>query len=66
MTQTIPRGVWLGASVRLGRPVLTVDPYPHVCGTDASPQAQFRDCAACVEARQQPQPEGLHEIVGWN
>jgi len=51
MTQTIPRGVWLGASVRLGRPVSTIDPYPHVCGTDANPQAWRRDCPACAEGR---------------
>jgi hypothetical protein len=65
MTHPTPRGVWLGASTRLRYPVPTDQPYPHVCGADAYPQAQRRDCAACVEAEQRPRDE-LHEIVGWN
>jgi hypothetical protein len=49
MTQATPRGVWLGASARLSRPVTLDEPYPHVCRPDATPQAQRRDCAACAE-----------------
>lgn len=43
----IPRGVWLGASVRLGYPVPISEPYPHVCAAGV----WRRDCAACAEGR---------------
>lgn len=46
-----PKDVWLGASVRLQRPVPISEPYPHVCAAGA----QRRDCAACAEA-----PSTLH------
>lgn len=49
---SVPRGVWLGASTRLGYPVPTDQPHPHTCGTDALHQAMRRDCVACAEARQ--------------
>lgn len=56
---SIPRGVWLGASARLGYPVPTDQDYPHVCGAGA----QRRDCVACAEDRQRGRPE-LHHAVG--
>ena len=47
---TAPRGVWLGASHRLGYPVPVDGPYPHVCGAGA----QRRDCAPCVTGTDSP------------
>lgn len=40
-----PRGIWLGASIRLGFPVPIDQAYPHVCAVGAP----RRDCAACAE-----------------
>lgn len=58
-------GVWLGASLVLGRPVPVREPYPHVCrlsfigwATGKRIWLGRRDCAACVQEehdeRQQP------------
>ena len=56
-----PRGVWLGASHALGRPVPVDEPYPHICGIDivgrmtgARYRLWRRDCGACVEAGRPP------------
>lgn len=53
-------GVWLLATVALGRPVPAGEPYPHVCGSicygrPGGPEIRLwrRDCAACgAEARE--------------
>ncbi|MEU3455618.1 hypothetical protein ABZ671_18755 [Micromonospora sp. NPDC006766] len=61
------RGVWLGASHVLGRPV-PFEENPHVCGnsltgtmTGRSVRLTWRDCAACAVKqatpdRSEPQP----------
>lgn len=50
--ESVPRGVWLGASTRLGYPVPTDQPHPHTCGVDALLPTQLRDCVAHAETRQ--------------
>ena len=49
-------GLWLVASVVLGRPVPVADRYPHICGvtvtatrTGTPYRYRGRDCAACHE-----------------
>lgn len=49
-------GVWIKASLALGRPVPVDEPYPHICRrTATSPRTGlpvrigFRDCAACAQ-----------------
>lgn len=56
MSADAPRGVWLGASYALGRPVPVDGPYPHVCHvkvigtvTGVRFRTQQRDCAACAQ-----------------
>lgn len=52
----VPVGVWLLASLALGRPVAVDGRYPHICGATVSswwPGARpvrlsSRDCAACA------------------
>lgn len=52
-------GVWLLATVALGRTVPVGEPYPHLCGSIAygrpgGPEIRLwsRDCAACGERRE--------------
>lgn len=50
------RGLWMGASRVLGRPVRADEPYPHICQWPLPGQhgrhpirLTRRDCAACAE-----------------
>lgn len=47
-------GLWIVATLALGRPVRLADTYPHICGTRATSPATGatvrlapRDCGAC-------------------
>ena len=51
-------GIWVGASLALGRPVsVDEEQYPHICGIQVTgcmtPGLRFRvtrrDCAACAD-----------------
>lgn len=52
-----PRGIWLGASTALGRPVPVGEPYPHIHYRDIDGHTGRRvtlmpqDCMACPAQR---------------
>lgn len=54
-----PRGMWLGASYALGRPVPVGEDYPHICHlyvtgwTGTRFKTQPRDCPVCAEIKYQ-------------
>jgi hypothetical protein len=69
-TQADPvgRGVWLGASHILGRPV-PVEENPHVCGvrleglmTHRPVRLTSKDCAACAVRMADRQAEARREL----
>jgi hypothetical protein len=70
-------GLWIGASVALGRDVPVDKPYPHICGVETTGRMtgrryrlQRRDCAACGTEQARRTAPRHHAVIdpqrpGW-